>query len=74
MSEASQSSIDISYTVFIYCTSIKGGNMPRNSDEAVEWPDEAVPDLAEVIRRLDLETQDEELVTPDLTDNFPPKD
>lgn len=48
--------------------------MPRNSDEPVEWPEEAVPDLAEVIRRLDLETQDEELVTPDLTHNFPPKD
>lgn len=48
--------------------------MPRNSDEAVEWPDESTIDIAEVIRRLDLETQEEELVTPDLTENFPPKD
>lgn len=48
--------------------------MPRNSDEPVEWPEEAVLDLAEVILRIDLETQEEELVTPDLTDNFPPKD
>jgi hypothetical protein len=49
--------------------------MPRNSDESVEWPDEVQPDLAEVIRRLDLEArEDDELVTPDLTHNFPPKD
>ena len=48
--------------------------MPRNSDEPVEWPDEVAPDLAEVIRRIDLEAQDEELVTPDLTQNYPPKD
>jgi hypothetical protein len=28
--------------------------MPRNYDEAVEWPDEVVPDLAEVVRNLEL--------------------
>ena len=48
--------------------------MPRNSDEAVEWPDEEVLDITEFLRRIDLEAQEEELVTPDLTKNFPPKE
>ena len=41
--------------------------MPRNSDEALEWPEEVTPDLSEVIRKLDLEVhEDDELVNPTL--------
>lgn len=35
--------------------------MPRNHDEAVEWPDEATPSIAEVLHRLELS---EQLLTP----------
>ena len=31
--------------------------MPRNHDEAVEWPDEALPSIADVLHRLELSEQ-----------------
>lgn len=40
--------------------------MPRNADEPVDWPDEDSPSLAEVLRLIDLEVTDEEVVPRDL--------
>ena len=31
--------------------------MPRNHDEAVEWPDEELPSVSEVLQRLELSEQ-----------------